>query len=266
VALVGPSGCGKSSIIQQLLRFYDPGLPPAVAAARKKKAAGEGGAAAADADVEAGAPEPDDGGGAILLDGVDIRTLHPAAYRSIVAWVQQEAPLFADSVAYNVAYGCASADKPAPEAGVPRDAGTDAPIPPSFVMPPGVEDAARAANAAGFISEFKHGFATFAGERGSQLSGGQKQRVAIARAIIRQPRILLLDEATSALDSESERVVSETIEALIRAGKASPTPVTVVLIAHRLSTGAWGAGWWRRVRRRWRDAGKACNRHASLPA
>jgi len=200
VALVGPSGCGKSSIIQQLLRFYDPA---------------EGG---------------------IFLDGVDIRQLSPAAYRSDIAWVQQEAPLFADSIAYNVAYGTSSPDKAAPEGGVARDAAPDAPVPAGFAVPAGVQAAAEAANAHGFISDFKHGYATFTGERGSQLSGGQKQRVAIARAIVRAPRVLLLDEATSALDSESERLVSETLERLIAAGKASPAPVTVVLIAHRLST------------------------------
>jgi len=154
VAIVGPSGSGKSSIVQTLLRFYDPS------------------------------------DGAILLDGVDIRTMHPGKLRAAAGWVQQEAPLFADSVAYNIAYGKVDG-KPAPDCGMPRDAEPDAPTPAGFTVPADVVAAAEAANAAGFVASFKHGYATFVGDRGNQLSGGQKQRVAIARAIIRTPKLLL---------------------------------------------------------------------------
>jgi ATP-binding cassette subfamily B (MDR/TAP) protein 1 len=203
VALVGASGCGKSSIVALLERFYDPAS------------------------------------GCVLVDGVDLRSLNVAAYRAQVGWVQQEATLHTDSVAYAIGYGAAGPVKPVPNAGVPREAGAGATVPRGFVVPPGVERAAHDANAAEFIAGFQHGYATHVGERGAQLSGGQKQRVAIARAIIRNPKILLLDEATSALDSQSERVVTETIDALLSApssGAGATTRPTVVVVAHRLST------------------------------
>ncbi len=119
---------------------------------------------------------------------------------------------------------------------MPREAAPDAPMPPNFVVPEDVAAAAAQANAAGFIAGFRHGFATHVGDGGRGVSGGQKQRLACARAIVRKGgnlRLLLLDEATSALDSESEKVVQESIDALLleQGGK-----VTTVIIAHRLST------------------------------
>ena len=200
VAIVGPSGGGKSTVIQLLLRFYDAS------------------------------------GGSVSVAGRDVRAGPVAALRRRFGWVQQEAPLFADSVAYNVAYGAAHdamrlegdlGVQPGASAAEAAAAAARAPAP-GFVVA-----AARSANAAGFVESFAHGFATFCGERGSQLSGGQKQRLAIARAIVRAPEILLLDEATSALDSESEAQVQASIDALLAESAGART---TIVIAHRLST------------------------------
>ncbi len=143
--------------------------------------------------------------GAILLDGHDLKALDPSWLRKQIGVVSQEPILFSCSIAENIRYGRAGA--------------TEAEL----------EAAARAANAHDFITRFPEGYATMVGERGVQLSGGQKQRVAIARAVLKDPRLLVLDEATSALDAESEHLVKEALDRLMK-GR------TTLIIAHRLST------------------------------
>ncbi|KAF5479191.1 hypothetical protein F2P56_000037 [Juglans regia] len=143
--------------------------------------------------------------GKVMIDGRDIRRLNLKSLRLKVGLVQQEPALFAASIFENIAYG--------------KDGATEA----------DVIEAARAANVHGFVSGLPDGYKTPVGERGVQLSGGQKQRIAIARAVLKDPAILLLDEATSALDAESECVLQEALERLMR-GR------TTVLVAHRLST------------------------------
>ena len=147
--------------------------------------------------------DPD--GGRVLLDGRDLRDLSPEWLRRRVGVVSQEPILFSSSIADNIRYG--------------REGATDEEV---FA-------AARAANAHDFVSKFPDGYGTLVGERGVQLSGGQKQRVAIARAVLKDPRILILDEATSALDAESEHLVKEALDRLMK-GR------TTLVIAHRLST------------------------------
>jgi ATP-binding cassette subfamily B protein len=144
-------------------------------------------------------------GGRLLLDGQELRSLDPEWLRQRIGTVAQEPMLFASSIADNIRYG--------------RMDATDAQV----------EAAARAANAHEFISRFPEGYRTLVGERGVQLSGGQKQRIAIARAVLKDPRLLVLDEATSALDAESEHLVQEALERLMK-GR------TTLIIAHRLST------------------------------
>ena len=143
--------------------------------------------------------------GRMTLDGVPYGELDAQWLRRQVGVVAQEPLLFSTSIAENIRYG--------------RPAATDAEV----------EAAARLANAHAFISTFPEGYQTLVGERGIQLSGGQKQRVAIARAILKDPRVLILDEATSALDAESEYLVREALERLMK-GR------TTLVIAHRLST------------------------------
>lgn len=143
--------------------------------------------------------------GSITLDDVDIRELDPAWLREEIATVDQEPQLLSTSIEENIRYGRLDASDEE------------------------VREAAAQANALQFIESFEEGFATPVGERGVQLSGGQKQRIAIARALLKDPAILLLDEATSALDAESEYLVQEGLERLMR-GR------TVLIIAHRLST------------------------------
>jgi ATP-binding cassette subfamily B protein len=144
-------------------------------------------------------------GGRVLLDGKPLSALDPEWLRQQIGTVAQEPMLFATSISDNIRYG--------------RMDATDAEV----------EAAARAANAHEFISRFPEGYQTLVGERGVQLSGGQKQRIAIARAVLKNPRLLVLDEATSALDAESEHLVQEALDRLMR-GRST------IIIAHRLST------------------------------
>ncbi len=169
VALVGSSGAGKSTILDLLPRFYDVS------------------------------------GGAILIDGTDIRTHDLAGLRSLFGIVAQETVLFDGTVYNNIAYG-------RPDAAAEQ-----------------VIEAARAANALEFIEKLPRGFDTLIGERGVMLSGGQRQRLSIARALLRDPSILILDEATSSLDTESELLVQSAIKNLI-------ANRTAIVVAHRLST------------------------------
>jgi ATP-binding cassette subfamily B protein len=143
--------------------------------------------------------------GEVRVDGVPLARLDPGWLRRQIGTVAQEPILFSTTVADNIRYG--------------RPDASDAEV----------EAAARAANAHDFIAAFPDGYKTRVGERGVQLSGGQKQRVAIARALLKDPRILILDEATSALDAESEHLVREALERLMK-GR------TTLIIAHRLST------------------------------
>jgi ATP-binding cassette, subfamily B, bacterial MsbA len=169
VAIVGRSGAGKTTLVNLLPRFYDVS------------------------------------GGAILVDGVDIRDVTLASLRSQIGIVTQETVLFDDTIANNIAYGATGASREA------------------------VEAAARAANAHEFVTALPRGYDTTIGERGQRLSGGQRQRLAIARALLKDAPILVLDEATSALDAESELMVQEALVHLM-------LNRTSFVIAHRLST------------------------------
>lgn len=143
--------------------------------------------------------------GTVTLDGVNLTEVDVDWLHRQVGAVAQEPILFSTTVAENILYG---------REGATRDE---------------IEAAARAANAHDFVMGFPDGYETLVGERGVQLSGGQKQRVAIARAVLKNPRILILDEATSALDAESEHLVKEALDNLMR-------DRTTLVIAHRLST------------------------------
>ncbi len=143
--------------------------------------------------------------GRVLVDGVDVRNYTKQSLRSQIGFVLQDTVLFRGTIRENIAYG--------------RPGATEAEI----------IEAAKLANAHDFITEMKHGYDAAVGERGLTLSGGQRQRIGIARAIIRNAPILILDEPTAALDTESERLVIEGLERLMK-GR------TVITIAHRLST------------------------------
>jgi len=169
VAVVGASGAGKSTLARLLYRFYDVG------------------------------------GGAITIDGQDIRSVTQASLRRAIGIVPQDTVLFNDTVQYNIAYG---------RPGATREQ---------------VEAAARAAHIHAFIAATPKGYDTMVGERGLKLSGGEKQRVAIARTLLKNPPILIFDEATSALDSANERAIQAELKSAA-AGK------TALVIAHRLST------------------------------
>ncbi len=169
IAVVGPSGAGKTTIANLLPRFYDVT------------------------------------GGAIYIDGKDIRDVTVGSLRDNIGMVPQDTLLFNTTIKDNVLYGRLDA--------------TDEEI----------WAAIRAANAEKFIKELPHGIDTRVGDRGLVLSGGQRQRIAIARAILKDPKILILDEATSALDTESEKIVQDALDKLM-VGRTS------FVIAHRLST------------------------------
>src|SRR3989338_1141375 len=143
--------------------------------------------------------------GEILIDGIDIRDVTLKSLRGQIGIVTQETVLFNDSVRANISYGHTDIDIKL------------------------IEEASRTANAQGFISHLPQGYDTFIGDRGVKLSGGERQRLAIARALLKNPPILILDEATSQLDTESERIVQDALNKLMR-GR------TVFMIAHRLST------------------------------
>ena len=169
VALVGRSGAGKSTVFNLIPRLYDVT------------------------------------GGAVLIDGQDVRAVTLASLRRAVAVVSQDTVLFNDTVRANIAFG-------RPDATFEE-----------------IVAAAKAAAAHGFIEKLADGYDTVLGDRGTKLSGGERQRVALARAFLKDAPILLLDEATSALDSESERLVQEALERLTK-GR------TTLVIAHRLAT------------------------------
>ncbi|MDJ0860077.1 MAG: ABC transporter ATP-binding protein/permease [Dinoroseobacter sp.] len=169
IAIVGPSGSGKSTIGRLLFRFYDVT------------------------------------GGALRIDGQDVRDITQDSLHAQIGVVPQDTVLFNDSIRYNIAYG-------RPDASWGE-----------------VEAAAKAAKIHDFIMGLPEGYDTQVGERGLKLSGGEKQRVGIARTLLKNPPILLLDEATSALDSETERDIQDSLRDMGR-GR------TVITIAHRLST------------------------------
>ncbi|MGM9816066.1 MAG: ABC transporter ATP-binding protein [Lepagella sp.] len=143
--------------------------------------------------------------GEVRVDGINVKELRVKDLRSLMGNVNQEAILFNDTIYNNIAFGAE---------GVTREQ---------------VEEAARIANAHDFIMETEQGYDTMIGDRGCRLSGGQRQRISIARAILKDPAILILDEATSALDTESERLVQDALERLMK-------DRTTIVIAHRLST------------------------------
>lgn len=144
-------------------------------------------------------------GGSIEVDGHDVRNLRVHDLRSLMGNVNQEAILFNDTFYNNITFGVENATMEQ------------------------VTEAARIANAHDFIMASEHGYDTNIGDRGCRLSGGQRQRISIARAILKNPPILILDEATSALDSESERLVQQALDRLMK-------DRTTLVIAHRLST------------------------------
>jgi ATP-binding cassette, subfamily B (MDR/TAP), member 1 len=145
--------------------------------------------------------------GEVTLDGNNLKDLNVKWLRQQIGLVGQEPSLFACTIRENIAYGNPGATQEQ------------------------TEQAARSANAHDFISSLPDGYDTHVGDHGAQLSGGQKQRIAIARVLVKKPKVLLLDEATSALDSESESVVQDALDHLLKEGG-----MTTIVIAHRLST------------------------------
>jgi ATP-binding cassette subfamily B protein len=169
LAVVGPSGAGKSTLARLLFRFYDVS------------------------------------GGAILIDGQDIRQVTQASVRAAIGIVPQDTVLFNDTIRYNIAYGRPGADEAE------------------------VETAARMAHVHTLVMNMPDGYGTVVGERGLKLSGGEKQRVAIARTLLKRPALFVFDEATSALDTHTEREIQANLRE-VSIGR------TTLIIAHRLST------------------------------
>ncbi len=169
LAVVGPSGAGKSTLARILYRFYDIS------------------------------------GGAVLIDGQDIRKVTQTSLREAIGIVPQDTVLFNETIGYNIGYGRPGSSQTA------------------------IEDAASQAQIHRFIEKTPDGYSTMVGERGLKLSGGEKQRVAIARTILKDPPILILDEATSALDTATERDIQSAL-------KSVSENRTTLIIAHRLST------------------------------
>ena len=167
--IIGANGAGKSTLVDLIPRFYDPT------------------------------------GGAITIDGTDIRDIRIADLRSLIGNVNQESILFNDTIFNNIAFGVENATMES------------------------VIEAAKIANAHDFIMEKEGGYDFNIGDRGIKLSGGQRQRISIARAILKNPPILILDEATASLDTESEKIVQEALDRLM-------STRTTIAIAHRLST------------------------------
>lgn len=151
--------------------------------------------------------------GAVLIDGIDIRQFNTHDLRSLMGIVSQEPILFNDTVFNNITFGV----------------DLSSPAPNNMTWQQAVEQAAQIANAHTFITQMENGYETVIGDRGTRLSGGQRQRLSIARAVLKNPPILILDEATSALDTESEQLVQEALERLMR-------DRTTLVVAHRLST------------------------------
>ena len=151
--------------------------------------------------------------GAVTIDGVDIRRFSTYDLRALMGIVSQEPILFNDTIYNNITFGV----------------DLSSPAPNGMSWQSAVEQAAKVANAHEFIMQTENGYETVIGDRGTRLSGGQKQRLSIARAILKNPPILIFDEATSALDTESERLVQEALENLMKER-------TSLVVAHRLST------------------------------
>ena len=151
--------------------------------------------------------------GTVTIDGVDIRRFSTYDLRALMGIVSQEPILFNDTIYNNITFGV----------------DLSSPAPNGMSWQSAVEQAAKVANAHEFIMQTENGYETVIGDRGTRLSGGQKQRLSIARAILKNPPILILDEATSALDTESERLVQEALENLMKER-------TSLVVAHRLST------------------------------
>ncbi|MBQ4296462.1 MAG: ABC transporter ATP-binding protein [Prevotella sp.] len=192
IALVGQSGSGKSTLVDLIPRYYDVQV------------------------------------GEVLIDGINVKELRSKELRSLIGNVNQEAILFNDSFRNNIAFGLKV------ESSEFRDVSSSTAKVKSLnsqlsTLNNKIEEASRIANAYDFIMQSEHGFDTNIGDRGGRLSGGQRQRVSIARAILKNPPILILDEATSALDTESERLVQQALERLMKTR-------TTIAIAHRLST------------------------------